>query len=1241
MFTKVLVANRGEVACRVIRTLDRMGIASIAIYSDADAHALHVSQAAEAVCVGAAPAAESYLQGDRILAIAQQTGAQAIHPGYGFLSENAEFADACAAAGIAFIGPTPTQLRQFGLKHTARELAQQNQVPMLPGSSLLESLEQAQQLAAAIAYPVMLKSTAGGGGIGMQACFSPVELAAAYDKVQRLSQANFSQSGIFLEKYIQTARHLEVQIFGDGQGNVIALGERDCSTQRRNQKVIEETPAPGISDALRQELLDAAVRLGKAVHYQSAGTVEYVFDVETQQFYFLEVNTRLQVEHGVTELVSQIDLVEWMVRLAAGDRTFLDRYVHQPQGHAIQVRIYAEDAHKNFQPSAGLLSAVTFPKNIRCDTWIEAGTTVTPFYDPLLAKVLVQGRDRNEAIAQLQTALSDSEIAGIETNLDYLRQVISSPEFTQGTLSTRLLNTFEYQPRTIDVLDAGTYTTVQDYPGRIGYWNIGVPPSGAMDHLAFRLANRILGNLESAAGLECTVMGPTLRFNCDTVICLTGALMQASLNGQPVPYWTAVPVSAGSTLKLKAIKGQGYRTYLAIQHGFDVPDYLGSKSTFTLGQFGGHAGRTLRPGDVLRLDQLRPDQLRPDQSAESDQFSGCTCPAELIPEYTNEWEIGVLYGPHGAPDFFTEDDIATFFATRWTIHHNSARTGIRLIGPKPQWARSDGGEAGLHPSNIHDNAYAIGTIDFTGDMPIILAYDGPSLGGFVCPATIVKSELWKIGQLKPGDTVRFYRLTAIAALQRELDQDRQIETLTGSVPPSPLASASLSQQEWAERSRSPLPQPATQFSDSNDSPILHQISASPGQIAVTYRPAGDKYLLVEYGALVLDLNLRFRVHALMQWLQSCRLSGIVDLTPGIRSLQVHYDSRVLPRHALLEALIAAESELPAVDQIEVPTRIVHLPLSWDDASTQLAIQKYMQSVRPDAPWCPSNIEFIRRINGLDSIEQVRDIVFNASYLVMGLGDVYLGAPVATPLDPRHRLVTTKYNPARTWTPENAVGIGGAYLCIYGMEGPGGYQFVGRTVPVWNRYKQTEDFQQPWLLRFFDQIRFFPVSADELLRYREAVIQGTTKLDIQSETFSLKQHHEFLQTHADDIAAFKANQQAAFAAERDRWAAAGEFTRSVEPEVDEPDIPEITLPDGVEAIAAHLSANVWQVLVQPGDRVVEGDRLIILEAMKMEIAVLADSAGYITDVFCQPGQTITAGQLLAAIQPEPLTQPDSL
>ena len=423
MFEKVLIANRGEIACRIIRTLDRLGIASVAVYSEADAYARHVSMASESVEIGAALAAESYLRFIRILEAAKQTGAEAIHPGYGFLSENAEFAAACANQGIVFIGPTPAQMRSFGLKHTARELAAQNQVPLLPGTPLLDSVEQAQQAASAIGYPIMLKSTAGGGGIGLQLCYSEDKLAELFQTVQRLSQNNFDQGGVYLERYVEKARHIEVQIFGDGEGHVIALGERDCSVQRRNQKVIEETPAPGISDALRQQLKNAALRLGRAINYQSAGTVEFIFDVERNEFYFLEVNTRLQVEHGVTELVTGIDLVEWMVRLAAGDRTFLDDYDRQPQGHSIQVRLYAENPSKNFQPSSGRLTDVSFPDSVRCDTWVERGTEITPYYDPLVAKLIVHGASREVAIAQLKSALDRSQIAGIESNLDYLQQI--------------------------------------------------------------------------------------------------------------------------------------------------------------------------------------------------------------------------------------------------------------------------------------------------------------------------------------------------------------------------------------------------------------------------------------------------------------------------------------------------------------------------------------------------------------------------------------------------------------------------------------------------------------------------------------------------------------------------------------------------------------------------------------------------------------------------------------------------
>jgi len=1198
MFKKVLVANRGEIACRIIRTLDRMGIASVAVYSDADLNSRHVAQAGEAVRIGPPAVADSYLRADRMLEAARATGAEAIHPGYGFLSENAAFAESCAAAGIVFIGPKPEQMRSFGLKHAARQLAERAGVPLAPGSDLLADTADARREARRIGYPVMIKSTAGGGGIGLQLCRGEDQMEEMFQRVARLSRSNFDEAGIFLEKYIEHGRHIEVQIFGDGRGKVVALGERDCSTQRRNQKIIEETPAPGLTPEVRAALAQTAIRLGEAVGYSSAGTVEFIYDTATGEFYFLEVNTRLQVEHGVTEQVLGIDLVEWMIRQAAGEPLSLETPV--PHGASIQVRLYAEDPARDFRPSAGLLTRATFPADARIETWVENGTEITPFYDPLIAKIIATGTDRDDALSRLRRALAETTIAGIETNLDYLRQLAAAPIFTAGTMTTRALEHFVYKPRTIEVLVPGTQTTIQDHPGRVGYWNVGVPPSGPMDSVSFRLANAAVGNPAGAAALELTLSGPTLKFNCPAVICLAGAGMAAELDGRPVAFWSPRQVPAGAILKIRAIEEAGCRAYLAVQGGFDVPDYLGSRSTFTLGKFGGHGGRALMPGDVLHIG-------RPGIGAAPQAI-----PDDLRPVMAREWDVGVLYGPHGAPDFFTEEDIEAFFAATWEVHYNSNRTGVRLIGPKPTWARADGGEAGLHPSNIHDNAYAIGAIDFTGDMPVILGPDGPSLGGFVCPATIVQAELWKIGQLRPNDRIRFRRWSPVEAAAAEAVQEASLAALRK------VAAAAL-------------PAPA---GTGLDAPVLARLPADGVRPAVVYRRAGDKYLLVEYGPLELDLELRLRVHALMIWVEAAQLPGIIELTPGIRSLQVHYDSRRLALDRLLEQLKAAEAVLPPVDEIEVPARIVRLPLSWDDEATQLAIAKYMQSVRADAPWCPSNIEFIRRINGLETVEDVRRILFDASYLVLGLGDVYLGAPVATPIDPRHRLVTTKYNPARTWTPENAVGIGGAYLCVYGMEGPGGYQFVGRTCQMWNTYRVTPEFgpDRPWLLRFFDQIRFYPVSGKELAAFRADFLQGRARLDIVEQNFSLRDYRRFLADNDESIRLAKARQQEAFEAERARWAASGQMSFAAELPDDRIE-PADDLAPGCEAIASPVSGSIWRVLVEAGQQVKAGDGLVTVESMKMEMPVGAPSDGRVVELRCAEGRSIATGQTLLVFRPD--------
>ena len=1193
-FDTVLIANRGAIATRIIRTLRRMGLRSVAVYSEADENSLHVAQADEAVCIGPARASDSYLDIDAILSAARATGAGAIHPGYGFLAENVEFAEACAAAGIVFIGPTTDNIRTFGLKHSARALAAAHGVPLAPGTGLLTDEEEAVAAARDIGFPVILKATAGGGGIGMRICEEESDVREGFAAVARQGQSNFGDAGIFLERYIRRARHIEVQLFGDGEGRVMPLGERDCSLQRRNQKVVEESPAPLLPPAVRRELIAAATRLGQAAGYRSAGTVEFLYDAERQQFFFLEMNTRLQVEHGVTEEVMGIDLVEWMIRGGAGDFAFLDAPPPQPRGHSVEVRLYAEDPTLDYRPTSGTLTAVQFPPDIRAETWCMAGSDVSIWYDPMLAKLIVHAPTRDEAIAKMQAALDQSRVDGIETNLRWLRDVVRSDAFVSGEVSTRALDGVVSHPSSIRVISGGTATTVQDWPGRQKLWAVGVPPSGPMDDQSFRMGNRLLGNPEGTAGLEVTVTGPTLDFTAPARICLMGADFGATLDGQAVARGVAIDVVADQTLALGRASGGGLRAYILFAGGLDIAPYLGSRSTFELGQFGGHAARRLLAGDTLHLARDR---------------TGAPLASADLPAFSTQWTLRVLYGPHGAPDFFTDADIEAIIAAEWQVHYNSNRTGVRLIGPKPQWARADGGEAGLHPSNIHDNPYAIGAVDFTGDMPIILGPDGPSLGGFVCPFVVIAADRWKIGQLAPGDKLRFAPVNiddaAVAdALQRRLIASGSVED---AAPVRPIEMLS---------------------------PILAEIPEQPGRPRTVYRQQGDRNILVEYGPIILDIELRIRVHALMTELERIALPGIIDVVPGIRSLQLHFDGEQLDQRAALAALISAEERLGDLEDFTIPSRVVHMPLSWRDPATIETVEKYMGGVRAGAPWCPDNIEFIRRVNGLPDAAAVEQLIFQANYLVLGLGDVYLGAPVATPVDPRHRLVTTKYNPARTWTPPNVVGIGGAYMCIYGMEGPGGYQLFGRTIQVWNTHRQTDVFVEgkPWLLRFFDQIRFYPVSAEELAEWRRDFPSGRRSIRIEPSEFRLADYRAFLAENADAIAAFEAHRQDAFDEERAEWQRSGEFDRVTSlTEADAAGPDAIDVPEGADLVETPFGGSIWKLLVAVGDEVKAGDTIAVIEAMKMECAVQSPTTGTVAAVYVQERQALQPGAPMLALR----------
>lgn len=834
MFDKVLIANRGAIAVRIERTLKKMGIGSVAVYSKADQDSLHVERADEAVYIGDGTAKETYLDTKKIIKAALDTGAKAIHPGYGFLSENTDFAKECEENGIKFIGPDSEQIKLFGLKHSARALAEKADVPLLPGTGLLSGVEEAVTEAEKIGYPVILKSTAGGGGIGMRICNSTEELRQAYDAVCHLAAANFNDDGVFLEKYVTRSRHVEVQIFGNEYGETTALAERDCSVQRRNQKVVEESPAPNLSDEVREKMYAAAERLAKEASYRSAGTVEFLYDDQTEGFYFLEVNTRLQVEHGITEEVLGIDLVEWMVKEAAGELKNIKSLVHKPQGHAIEVRVYAEDCINGFRPGTGKIDAVTFSPEARVETWIQKGVEVTSLYDPMLAKLIVHGSDRADAIAKMERVLKDSRVYGITSNMQYLAALLKTETYQTGALFTGMLKDFMPQEHAIEVLDGGVQTTVQDYPGMIGYWFVGVPPCGPMDAYNFRIGNSILGNDESAPGLELTLRGGSYRFRTTVSFCITGADMKATLDGVEIPMYQVVHASAMQVLKFKDCK-VGMRTYLLVAGGFDMPKIMGSSSTFIDGKFGGHNGRTLRTGDVLRLQE----------KCVIDSID--SMPEKYRPKLTNEWTIGVIPGPQPTPEYLKPEYLKTLTESEYEVNFNSARTGIRLNGPIPQWVREDGGEAGLHPSNIHDNAYAVGTLDLTGDQSILLGPDGPSLGGFVCSVTTAKGEMWKLGQLHPGDKVHFRLL--------DLDQAKEIRE----------AEEANLRHEYKE-----VVLPEQKDLDYHYAILAEETSAGT---KIVVRLDGEDNILVEYGEMELDIAIRFRVHVLMQELKKKKSAG--------------------------------------------------------------------------------------------------------------------------------------------------------------------------------------------------------------------------------------------------------------------------------------------------------------------------------------------------------------------------------
>lgn len=1079
---KILIANRGEIAIRIASTLKKLDIHSIAVYSKEDRGSQHVKMADSSFLLEGTTVAETYLSRSQIIQIAKGAGADGIIPGYGFLSESADFAETCEEEGLVWIGPTPKQMRALGLKHLARELAEKSQVPLLPGSSILENVDVALREAERVGYPLMVKSTAGGGGIGLQKCSSQAELRKSFATVQHQGKTYFNNDGVFLEHFIRKARHIEVQIIGNGEGDVRHVGVRDCSLQRRNQKVIEESPAIFIPCETSRKMCEAAVSLTKFLSYRSVGTVEFIYDSDTGRFYFLEVNTRLQVEHPITEAISGIDLVEAMIHVASHNSAAIFDDLSNDEdnhlvGHAIEARIYAENPLKSFLPSTGHISELSFPESARVDTWITIGTKISSSFDPLLAKIIVHGTNRKDAMMRLHDALEQTRIFGIETNLEYLRCLTEFMPFINGDFCTTTLNTFELKPVAIQVMDPGPLTAIQDYPGRVGFWHVGIPSSGPMDDYSFRLANKILGNGPDATGLECTSSGPSLLFHDFATIAVTGAPAQVKVDEIEISMFVPIRILPGQILSIGKATA-GYRTYLGVSMGIKTAKVFGSSSTFELGRLGGHKGRRLVKDDILYLSKSNPSQA-------------VLTPVRRVtqPSYGSHWRLRVMPGPHAFPDFLARSDYEALFKVPWKVHYNSNRTGIRLIGPKPIWARDDGGEAGLHSSNIHDSPYSIGSISFTGDEAVILTGDSPSLGGFLVFATVISAEMWKVGQMKPGDEIMLCPITVAEAMLLNRDLTEAIDTLS-SLPDRTLEPSVID-------------------------PILDSIGSHDRRIIC--RQAGDTAILLEFGpTTTYTLRTSFHIHAFMNLCASfsAESSRILELTPGVRSIHVRYYPGT-PQAQILTHLAVVESSLPKQLATTVTSRTVSLPIVFDHPSVLAAVSRYARTIRPTAPWLPNNIDFLTSVNGLSSRNELQSIILSSEYLVLGLGDVFFGAPCAVPLDPRQRLYGTKYSPNRSFTPDGTVGIGGMFLCIYSIDSPGGYQLVGRTVPIWNRWVGEE--RKMWMFEIFDRITFYEIEQDVLDAARDA---GSTELEklikFEEGTLDLEQYEKWIKNNQGEI-----------------------------------------------------------------------------------------------------------------------------
>ncbi|KAJ6090114.1 hypothetical protein N7486_008929 [Penicillium sp. IBT 16267x] len=1234
----ILIANRGEIACRLIKAAQKLGIRAISVYTEPDSESEHVRAADHAVLLdGEARAA--YLDGDQIIKIAKEHEAQAIIPGYGFLSENTAFARSAALAELVFVGPSPEAIESFGLKHTARELALAAGVPVVPGTKGLVDTEEAATAAAAnLGYPVMLKATAGGGGMGLLTCHNEAELKDNFRTVQSRASSLFKNAGVFLEKYYPDSHHIEVQIFGNGQGKAISIGERECSIQRRHQKVIEECPSPFVElryPELRKALTECAVRLAESIRYGSAGTVEYLVDDHTGDFFFLEMNTRLQVEHGITEMCYNVDLVELMLRQAdqelsgKGGLTVeqletLQSKCIDPQGHAIEARVYAENPVRNYAPSPGLLQEVSWhtPAGTRIDTWVRTGIVVSASYDPLLAKVMYHGQTRPDAIAGIEEVLRKSSVCGPPINLGFLLAIIHDQTFKGGNTITKFLENFSYTPNAIDVISGGSYTLIQDFPGRptVGH---GFGHAGPMDPIAFQTANLLVGNPVGTEGLEITLTGPELLFLSDAVISLCGPSIPADLDETEMPLWTRVHVKAGQRLKIGKMAAH-CRVYLAIFGGLlNIAEWFGSKSTNPMVTVGGYQGRPLRAGDFLEIVEATKVPSAPATSI----------PQDLRPQYgTGQWTIQVMSGPYET-GFLSPEGIETLFSTAWKISHNAARGGIRLIGPRPGFGRMDGGEGGGHPSNILEYGYPLGGLNWTGDEPVIFPVDCPDFGGFICSLTVVKADVWKVGQLRSGDYVKFHRVSLETALQSRRNNAAFVDGVA-------LAITTGSWDKAIKFDNTLGPEVTAPGQD-----LLHVLGESETRPQVSYRGGADDYLLVEYGDGRADLNYKCRSTALARALKSdtgpisANLpsgGAILNMMCHGSSLALFYDGLRIPRADLINKLVALEQTLGDMRSVKIPNRHFKLPLTFQNKRLDEAIERYMANQRSKASYLPDPLKFTAENNGM-TVSQLKSMFLEMESVIIGVG-FFMALPQSLPTDPRYRLRTPKMNPSRTHTPAGTVSWGGTSIAIYPVDCPGGFMPLGMTIPTLDISGSRPGFsaKKPWILEDMDTISFYEVSEEEFDRKLAQFRAGKYQFEMKEGVFDMAVHNELLRRTMDEAEAIRKDRavsQKKMAELEDRlveeWLAEKQAGGT---SLDE--IRSLLEDPTVEAIEAPVNANVWKVLVQEGE-VLQADTVTcILEAMKMEINVHTEPrfAGVtVIKVLVKPGDTIESGNPVVLVR----------